>query len=85
VTGNEAQALAIQIAELRATIVTRLDHLVADNIRGEAVHVDHETRLRSLEATSSESRGVWRLLTAGGVVGAFLVGAAAIILRSLGV
>jgi hypothetical protein len=84
VTGNEAQALAIQIAELRATIVTRLDNLVADNARGEVVHADHEKRLRLLEASGSEARGVWKLLTAGGVVGALIVGAAAIVLRSLG-
>lgn len=84
-TGPDVNAILIQLTELRATIVTRLDGLAADNLRGENVHIDHEQRLRALEASASEGRGVLRLITAGGAVGALLAGVVALTLRSFGV
>lgn len=39
-------------------------------------HADHEIRIRALETAKSENQGVWRVLTAGGVVGAVLCAAA---------
>lgn len=84
-TTNEVNAILIRLAGFESTVLTRLDAFAADNARGEGVHADHETRLRTLESANSESRGVWKILTAGGAVGAALVGVAAIVLRTLGV
>lgn len=81
---DDVNAILLRIATFEATIVTRLDSLVADNVRGEQVHRDHETRLRTLETAASESRGVLKLLTAGGAVGALIAAAVAVALRSVG-
>ena len=81
---DDVNAILLRIATFEATIVTRLDSLVADNVRGEQVHRDHEARLRTLETTASESRGVLKLLTAGGAVGALIAAAVAVALRSVG-
>lgn len=83
-TGPEVNAILIRLATFEATVVGRLDTLAADNVRGEGVHQDHESRLRQLEASANEGRGVWKLFTAGGVLGASLVGAGALAARSLG-
>jgi hypothetical protein len=85
VTGNEVQAILIQLAGLEATMVEKFNALAADNTRGESVHADHEARLRALETVTSEGRGAWKLMTAGGAVGAGLVGAVVLVLRSFGV
>lgn len=83
-TGPEVNAILISVARLEATMLAKFEALASENLRGEGVHVDHEHRLRSLEASNSEGRGVWKLLTAGGVIGALLVGVGAAVARSLG-
>lgn len=83
-TESDVNAILVQLAEFRATVTTQLAGIASDNARGEGVHQDHETRLRRLEAGHSEGRGVWRLLTAGGAIGAAVVGVGAIVLRSFG-
>lgn len=83
-TGSEAAAVLLELREFRGVVTTKLDALAADNARGEGVHLDHEQRLRDLEATSNQAGGAWRLLTAGGLIGASLVGGAALVLRAFG-
>jgi hypothetical protein len=44
--------------------------------KGEVDGVGLERRVRALELSEGEGRGMWKLLTAGGVIGAALVAAA---------
>lgn len=81
-TGNEVNAILVAFTDFKATVTAKLDAISSDNTRGDQVHQDHETRIRNLEARASESRGVWKVVTAGGVVGAVL-GASAMRLLGL--
>jgi hypothetical protein len=49
VTGPDVNVILVQLAELRATVLSRLDALTADNTRGDQIHADHEQRIRALE------------------------------------
>lgn len=84
-TTNEVNAILVELAAFKATALGKLDALAADNVRGEGVHVDHEARLRLLEANDNQQVGVWKLFTAGGALGAILVGGLAVVLRAFGV
>lgn len=81
---DDVNQILVRLASFEATVTTQLAGIVTDNTRGEQVHQDHETRLRVLEAGRSEGVGVWKVLTAGGVLGGALVGLAALALRAVG-
>lgn len=84
-TESEVNALHVQLARFEATISAKLDALSSDNARGETLHLDHEARLRRLEANQSEGDGVWKVVTAGGVVGGALMAVLALGLRAFGI
>lgn len=84
-TESDVNAILVAFTDFKATVTTKLDGIASDNTRGEQVHNDHEVRIRALEAAHSEGAGVWKVLTAGGVVGASLAVVIAAILRSLGI
>lgn len=52
--------------------------------KGEVDGVGLERRVRALELGESEGRGMWKLLTAGGIAGALLATIGAAVARSLG-
>ena len=83
-TTSDVNAILQRLAALEATVVAKFDALGSDNKRGDEIHDDHSKRIRALEDLATEGRGVWKLLTAGGVVGAVIVGIAVAIARSLG-
>jgi hypothetical protein len=82
---NDVNAILVRLAAFEATVTAQLAGIATENTRGEGVHQDHETRIRKLETSRAESAGVWKLVTAGGALGASLAGALAVILRSVGV
>lgn len=81
---SDVNAILVAFTDFKATVTTKLDTIASDNTRGEGVHQDHELRIRALESKQSEGIGVWKVLTAGGLVGGGAVGVLAIVLRSLG-
>ena len=81
---DEVNQILVRLAAFEATVTAQLAGIATDNARGEGVHQDHEQRIRDLEAGRSEGKGVWKVLTAGGVAGGGLVAIAAAVLRSLG-
>lgn len=82
---SDANAILVRLAAFEATVTAQLAGIATENVRGESVHADHEKRLRMLEGARSEGVGVWKFMTAGGVVGLGLAAVAAAVLRSLGV
>lgn len=77
-------ALRGEVTTLRAENAQQFANLTSENVRGEGVHQDHEIRLRNIETTQSQQAGAWKLLTAGGAIGALIVAALAVALRSIG-
>lgn len=81
---DDVNQILVRLAAFEATVTAQLAAIATDNTRGEGVHQDHENRIRALEASKSEGNGMWKLLTAGGVVGGALVALLAAALRYLG-
>lgn len=84
-TESDVNAILVRLAAFEATVTAQLAGIATDNNRGEGVHQDHETRLRRLESGQSESTGVWKVVTAGGVVGGALMAVLALGLRAFGI
>lgn len=82
---SDVNAILVRLAAFEATVTAQLAGIATENVRGEGIHADHETRIRNLETARSEGVGVWKVLTAGGAIGMIVAGAGAVILRSLGV
>lgn len=83
-TESDVNAILVRLAAFEASVTAQLAGIATENTRGEKVHSDHESRLRALEATRSEGAGVWKVMTAGGLVGGSAVAALGLLLRSLG-
>jgi hypothetical protein len=83
-TESDVNAILVRLAAFEATVTAQLAGIATDNARGEGVHQNHEQRIHALEMSGAERAGVWKLVTAGGLVGAVLAGALALILRSVG-
>lgn len=83
-TESDVNAILVRLAAFEASVTAQLAGIATDNTRGEQVHRDHEARIRTLEASHSEGRGVWKILTAGGAIGVLGTTVVAVVLRSLG-
>lgn len=46
---SDVNAILVAFTDFKATVTTKLDTIAGDNARGEKVHDDHESRIRSLE------------------------------------
>lgn len=62
---SDVNAILLRLSVMEATMTGKLDSLASENLKAEALHTDHEQRIRSLERVRWAAVGVALMLGGG--------------------